>query len=211
MTTKTLADKTAEIVENNTRLGWYVNCATFPEAMALLHSEVSEAVEAWRVHGLKSWKVRKLDSHTTCQFCLTREDMNMFEECPTHLDKPEGVGSEFADVLIRLLDDAWLFGKLDLDEALAACHGRFGIDESFMVNMNTLHVMIAKASMAHGSNDWQDEEGTRGGWTWRKQFTAVLVFLRQLSEHYGIDLEAEYERKAAYNRTRPYRHGGKSI
>jgi hypothetical protein len=195
MTTKTLADKTAEIVENNTRLGWYVNCATFPEAMALLHSEVSEAVEAWRRWGLKD-------------FTDSRSEQ---DELDGVLPKPEGVGSEFADVLIRLLDDAWLFGKLDLDEALAACHGRFGIDESFMVNMNTLHVMIAKASMAHGSNDWEDEEGTRGGWTWRKQFTAILVFLRQLSEHYGIDLEAEYERKAAYNRTRPYRHGGKSI
>jgi hypothetical protein len=38
---KTLTDITAEIVENNTRLGWYENCATFPEAMALSRSSRS--------------------------------------------------------------------------------------------------------------------------------------------------------------------------
>ena len=48
---KTLAQMTAEVVENNTAKGWYENCATFPEAMAMLHSEVSEALEAWRKHG----------------------------------------------------------------------------------------------------------------------------------------------------------------
>ena len=50
---KTLAQMTAEIVENNTAKGWYENCATFPEAMAMLHSEVSEALEAWRKYGLE--------------------------------------------------------------------------------------------------------------------------------------------------------------
>ena len=33
------------------------------------------------------------------------------------LCKPEGVGSEFADIFIRLLDDAWLFGQMDLEAA----------------------------------------------------------------------------------------------
>ena len=40
---KTLAQMIAEIVECNTAHGRYENGATFPEAMALLHSEVSEA------------------------------------------------------------------------------------------------------------------------------------------------------------------------
>lgn len=37
------------------------------------------------------------------------------------------------------------------------------------------------------------------------------LFIRILDdcEFYGIDLDAEYERKMAYNRLRPYRHGGK--
>jgi hypothetical protein len=200
MDTKTLADITAEIVENNTRLGWYVKCATFPEAMALLHSEVSEALEAWR-----HWGLADATYHATAAQAAIAREHNFCDGPP----KPEGVGSEFADIFIRLLDDAWIFGKVDLEEV--AGRGRFGIDDSFVVNMNTLHIMIAKASMAHGSGDWADEEGTRGSWTWRNQFGSILVFLGQLCGEYGIDLMAEYERKMAYNRTRAYRHGGKRI
>ena len=109
---KTIAEMQAEVVEINKALGWHDKNVTFPEAMAMLHSEVSEALEAWRVWGT--------------------EDATK----PVHAPKPEGIGSEFADILIRLLDDC---------------------------------------------------------------------------ELYGVDLQAEYERKVAYNRTRPYRHGGKRI
>ena len=39
----------------------------------------------------------------------------------------------------------------------------------------------------------------------------VLIRLLDDAARNGIDLEAEYERKMAYNRTRPYRHGGKLL
>jgi hypothetical protein len=32
-----------------------------------------------------------------------------------------------------------------------------------------------------------------------------------IARTYGIDLEAEYVRKMAYNRTRPYQHGGRTL
>ena len=37
----------------------------------------------------------------------------------------------------------------------------------------------------------------------------ILVRLLDFCGENGIDLEAEYEKKMAYNRTRSYRHGGK--
>ena len=104
----TLAEKVAEVREVNTANGWRDTTYTFGDHVALLHSEASEALEAYRVWGL--------DDATGA--------------------KPEGVGSEFADVLIRLLD---------------------------------------------------------------------------MCDVYGVDLEAEYVRKMAYNRTRGYRHGGKTL
>lgn len=78
--------------------GWRVRGGvSFGEAMALLHSEVSEAFEAYRSHGME-----------------------------------KGVGSEFADILIRLLDDCALFGvdlaaeyraKMDYNWTRAYRHG----------------------------------------------------------------------------------------
>jgi NTP pyrophosphatase (non-canonical NTP hydrolase) len=116
---KSLAEMQAEVVENNKAKGWYEKCATFPEAMALLHSEVSEALEAWRIWGLEDGTAG-----------------SAYNPGGDPGAKPEGVGSEFADILIRLLD---------------YCH------------------------------------------------------------RFGIDLEAEYERKLAFNRTRAYRHGNKRL
>lgn len=74
--------------------GWYDQPVSFLEAMALLHSEVSEAVEAWRMWGTK-------DMTTAANAGGSQ--------------KPEGVPSEFADILIRLLDSAKRFG-VDLEK-----------------------------------------------------------------------------------------------
>ena len=120
MAIKSLKVMQAEVVANCKAKGWYDEPRSFAEGIALMHSEVSEALEAWR-----SWKA---DDATE----LVNAGKVIKEDPP----KPEGVGSELADVLIRVLDEC---------------------------------------------------------------------------ERWGIDLEAEYERKMAYNRTRPYKHGGKTL
>jgi hypothetical protein len=187
---KSLAEMTGEIVENNTRLGWYENCATFPEAMALLHSEVSEALEAWRRWGLADMTGTSFPAEPTRRQALSDRP-----------PKPEGVGSEFADIFIRLLDDAQLFGPVDLEKAPMNDFRQLIVSTSFPANMNMLHDLISKASREALYSMKLAVELL--GW--------VLSFLRQLAEEYGIDLDAEYERKMAFNRTRAYRHGGKAI
>jgi len=97
-----LAIMRAQVLEVNTAAGWRgpdAPAPTFLESMALLHTEVSEAVEAFRVHGL---------ADATADTTHGR----------IGLPKPEGVGSELADVLIRLLDSADLFG-IDLADEYA--------------------------------------------------------------------------------------------
>lgn len=111
-----LAEMTAEVERVNRDLGWHDVDVSFGDLIALAHSELSEALEAFRDHGLG--------------------DMTGIYSACSGNPKPEGVGSELTDVLIRLLD---------------------------------------------------------------------------MCGRYGIDLESEYRRKVDFNKTRPYRHGGKRI
>jgi NTP pyrophosphatase (non-canonical NTP hydrolase) len=184
-----LAQMQAEVREVNELLGWWEGDVLFAEAMALLHTEVAEASDAWRKWGIDDVTGKVTTNHLNLE-----------------VHKPEGVGSEFADILIRLLDDNERYGA-GIEEKLAYHSGAFGINDSFLVNMNFLHGLIVQASDAF-------EAGDSAAWMvtgWEGWLTRVLSFLLQLCEHYGIDLMAEYTRKVAFNRTRPYRHGDRKL
>lgn len=94
---KTLDEMQAEVYANNKAKGWFDSDRSFGDDVALLHTEVSEMYEAFRDHGTEDATdvVRGLGHQRT-------------------LPKPEGVGSEAADVLIRLLDTCQRHG-IDLE------------------------------------------------------------------------------------------------
>jgi hypothetical protein len=175
----------AEVLQYCKDMGWYDQEVPFETAMALLHEEAAEAGAAWRGWGL--------------------EDRTVVVTVPAGeiapVPKPEGVGSEFADILIRALDDSTRY-DLGLADLIVSRGGRFGLAEEFLVNINTLHGLIARASMAW---DARPDHFYQPG----PCVADVVRFTMQLCERYGIDLAAEYARKMAYNKTREYRHGDK--
>ena len=85
---KSLEEMQLEVREVNEDKGWYDQHRSFGDDVALLHSEVSEMYEAYRRWGL--------DDATPAGNISDLAD----------LPKPEGLGSEIADVFIRLLDTA---------------------------------------------------------------------------------------------------------
>lgn len=96
MSKKTLEEYQDEIVRNTKEKGWYDTDRSFGDDIALLHSEVSEMFEAFRDHGTDD--VTQRPTQVVSGIVMTS------------IPKPEGVGSEAADVMIRLLDTCARYG-----------------------------------------------------------------------------------------------------
>jgi NTP pyrophosphatase (non-canonical NTP hydrolase) len=182
---KALETMEAEVEQYCRDKGWYDTDVPFQTALALLHEEASEAGHAWRVHGLED--------------ATGQQDLAVLGGTKdVSLAKPEGVGSELADVLIRLLDDSTRYG-LDLPAKVKRCTKLFALSGDFLTEVNTLHNLISFASMT-----WEDNDDR-----YVDDLVEVHAFLVQMAGYYGVDLMAEYERKMQFNRTRPHRHGGR--
>lgn len=76
----------AAILKVNMDNGWFDSERPIDADIALLHSEVSEMYEAFRLYGL--------------------DDVTLQNSVANGPSKPEGFGSELADVLIRVFDTA---------------------------------------------------------------------------------------------------------
>jgi hypothetical protein len=206
MSGKSLREITAEIRANNVARGWRPAEGgpgenTFGDYIALLHTEVAEMTEAYRDWGIE-------DATATPDWENGDDDP---EDGPTSADfplpKPEGVGSELADVLIRALDMADVFGytPFDMDceigdidplipPVIRAAQTRPARNASFGDWMWGLHDAVADMGSAP-----------------QIYFSHLIRAIAAVAERYEIDLTAEYERKMAYNRTRPFQHGGRTM
>jgi hypothetical protein len=186
----TIAAMTAEIREVNTAKGWQLigggpGSNTLGDRIALIESEIAEALEAYRDHRL---------ADATAQTWAGTAIPDA---------KPEGVGSEFADVLIRMLSTADVFGY---EAADPDCIIDDIDDLDPMADPYQQHELVSFGDhMA-----WLTRRVDRI-WTSVEHAPWALRALVTVARRYGIDLDSEYTRKIAYNRTRPYRHGGRTL
>lgn len=198
---KKIAELVKEAHQNAVNKGWWEEPRTYGELIALVHSEVSEALEDYRTPGIKPsdvWYERTLAPGVVAKRVKQKEAT----------DKPCGIPSELADICIRIFDIAGKYGwgmrleaeyqwinELEKREKWTAL--------SFVGKLAVIHAELSKSLEEH---DYNDDLGMA-----IDRLAAVLVEVEFIAKEYGIDLERAIAEKMQYNSTRPQRHGGKVL
>ena len=202
---KTMAEWAKEIHENAVAHGWWEEDRTISEICALIHSELSEALEEARAARPMMYVMDEYNGE--------------YIQNPKYFGakKPEGIAVELADAVIRMLDwMAYCGQEYRLDyveeqgERLAAGYARSETEpEELPEFVAYLHDMV---SMIHLR--LMDIDRVRGRGQKKKRQTeamaaagSVVFLVNGWLRMQGIQLKEVMEIKHRYNKTRPYKHG----
>lgn len=195
-----------EVHANAVAHGWYDGGErTEAEIFANIHSEWSEAFDAY-AHG-RPWYYHKCtDTATPGVICESAEDCYVRkigkspDMCFIKDAKPEGIAVELIDGVIRILDYAGYCKAENFDDPLKGFqYNEFGEITDFCNEINRLHGWTADARRHSMLKPMSESIKTI--------INRVFITVRAM----GLDPEKIMIEKHEYNKTRPYRHGGKVV
>lgn len=188
-----------EVHQNAISHGWWGEEYTDAAAIALIHAEISEAFEEWRANRPMVYHMCTVDGEICepekCSYWIGN-DCDAGSIC----EKPEGIAVELIDVVLRILDtaEAW-------DVEISEKEYYYTPDTIQEMELPELIVYLHyEASIIHRQT-WYD--GNPTGEHLSRIVTAILTWLRA----HDIDPEPLMLEKHNYNKTRPYKHGGKRV
>lgn len=191
-----LTEIAKEIHENAVAHGWWEEDRPAYEIIALIHSEWSEALEEYRAGRPMVWYAVNCD----CVICKNRPVMHNeicegYECNENH--KPEGIAVELIDGVIRILD--YLASCVDVGcIKFDTYKGIKPIELPLLIAC--LHADTATSLVRSDQDDWDIETNIIA-----IVAQSVLLWIREQ----GLDPLEILRKKHEYNKTRPYRHGGK--
>lgn len=193
----TLNEWAKEIHENAVSHGWWETDREVPEIIALCHSELSEALEAFRDKEPLMWRGCDASDGYPCHEGGCGDWYDGKCELESMSPKPEGIAIELVDCVIRILDYCG-YARIDIEEAMGA---RRASDKVYGMSIpglicrchNTLSIAFSR-------------EETRG-----RYFADCIILIRTWLDGAGLDMKDLILMKHEYNKTRPYRHGGKVV
>lgn len=190
MITNALRDRVYQINKDN---GWHEEKRTFGELIALVHSEVSEALEDYRNGKAvnKAWYEYKNEDGSIDKVSgFIRNGV---------LGKPCGIPSELADVVIRILDICGMFGwNIELSHQRKVPFRK----QKFAAHLASIHKSL--------SDCYYDDKDTHTDPV-IDYLDVAIQEIQYICNQHNIDLAAIIEEKLAYNATRGHKHGGKVI
>jgi NTP pyrophosphatase (non-canonical NTP hydrolase) len=199
---KTISDWQKEAHALAVEKGWYegvtdnLSPTRIGSRLALIHGEISEALDCV--------SKGKMALYYSFADGSTIPGPNPITQTAAQLGaiaKPEGFPIELADVFLRLCDFAESMG-IQMDEPFAEASYAFSVDnpESVAFELNELHNSLSACQ-------WSGPGHQIDGYV----LSGCLSHLFCVAAATGVDLLAMAELKMAYNRTRPHRHGGKTL
>lgn len=199
-----LNDFAKEVHENAIAHGWWDEDRTDGTLRSLMHAELSEALEEYRAKRPMVWHLCRLGG--MCETQNVHQGDLGCDRCTPQMRKPEGVAVELIDFVIRALD--WMEKReISFPEPLNTVQALIengtkemdaGLLEDIRVSalpdvVDLLHTIVCGFASCGGGL----EEAVA--------ISVVCVWLNLQ----GIDPEALMLEKHEYNKTRPYKHGGK--
>lgn len=168
---------------------------SFGDLVALMHSELSEALEEYRAGN----RIRPGEPTPMVYYSGRGYVATDTTEC---CKKPEGIAVELADCIIRILDWAGHEGT-NVDYYIKTMEStrdhKSVFDEDFGDFISFCHTILSNAYI-------QKDELGRG-----MCLCLEIIYILEWAEKERVDMEAVIREKMEYNRTRPYRHGGKLL
>lgn len=182
---KKLKNWSKEIYDTATEHGWHNEYKPDGQWLALVMSEIGEAVEADRKHKRVS-AANENDTAYAYQRLSEEGYKDMFVYTYDIMVKGT-IEEEFADIVIRLLDFAYMKWKNGIDYSYERMyrHNECGFAEHAWY--------LCKEVLNSGYMNVADSIGYVMDW----------------ADDLGINLEMHIEWKMKYNSLRPYMHGGK--
>lgn len=199
---KKLCEESHQIAKEK---GWHDTPRSFDGDIALMHEELSEALSDYRNHkGLTEtyYEVSFSEGGVSFSNVLSGEELDKLgATAGTTLKsaKPCGIPTELADLIIRI---AQYCGTNGVDLA-------GGIEKrknTHFYNHRWLESFESFIRRAHQGLSLVDEDSDQDAW-----FAQVVILVQAFCQQHNIDLERAIVDKAAFNRTRPHRHGNKKI
>ena len=190
-----------EVHANAVAHGWYDGGErTEAEIFANIHSEWSEAFDAY-AHGLPWYYHKCTDVATPGVICESAEDCYVRkigkspDMCFIKDMKPEGIAVELIDGVIRILDFVGYVNSPDLRIYIVDPY--IDTEEDFCELICGLHDSTRCARCYSRNRD--------------KSLSVIVSESFRIIKKQGLDPEAIMIEKHEYNKTRPYRHGGKVV
>ena len=189
----TITEWAKEIHENAVKHGWWETKRSTGEVIALIHSELSEALEEAR-------------DNRPMMYVLGSNGEEICTPCYFNGRKPEGIAVELADAVIRVLDMAAQVGMpLQEDDAardeldMMRDEAKKGF-EDFGTVIAFLHTITSDLYGAIVKHEFANSISAA---------LAIVAYVEGYLTCNGLDLWQVIELKHNYNKGRPYKHGKK--